>query len=78
MMEIIGTTRSAEDNSTFPPYVVSTQPLIGPLLPANPAVAQICTLTEENNLLKRDCAVVRGFRRGVSENICNALDLEFF
>ena len=55
-----------------------TQPLSSPLLPANPIAAQIRTLTDENNLLKRDWDVVRGFRRGVSKNIQDALNLEFF
>ena len=38
---------------------------------------QIRQLTDDNNLLKRDWAVLQGFRRGVSENFCGALDLEF-
>ena len=77
IVEIIGATRYAADNPTLPLYVVPTQPLISPLLPANPTAVQICTLTDEKNLLKRDWVVVRGFRRGVSENIHNMLDLEF-
>ena len=32
----------------------------------------------QKKILKRDWDVVRGFRRGVSLNIRNALDLEFF
>ena len=78
MVEIIGATRYATDNPNFPPYVVPTQPLSIPSLPANPTAAQIRALTDENNLLKRDWAVVRGFRRGVSKNIRDALNLEFF
>ena len=39
---------------------------------------QICTLTDENNLLNRDWAVVRCFLTGVSENIRYTLDLDFF
>ena len=77
MMGIIGSTRYASDNPTLQPYVVPTQPLIKPSLPANPTAAQIRTLTDEKKLLNRDGAVVRGFCRGVSEKIRNALDLEF-
>ena len=78
MVGIIGATRYAEENTDLPPYVVLTQPLGSPSLTANPSAAQICTLTDENNLLKKYWAVVRGFRRGVSKNIRNALYLEFF
>ena len=77
MVEIIGATRYAAENPTLLPYVVPTQPLSSPLLPANPTAAHIRTLTDENNLLKRDWDMVRGFRRGVTKNIRNALDLEF-
>ena len=77
-MEIIGTTRYAVENPTFPPYVVPTQPLSSPLLLDNSTAAQILTLADENNLLKRDWAVVKGFLRGVSKNIRYALDLDFF
>ena len=75
MVEIIGATHYAADNSTLPPYVVPNQTLSSPLLPANPTSVQIRTLTDGNNLLKRDWAMVRGFRRGVSKNIRNELDL---
>ena len=78
MVEIIGATRYAEENPTLPPYVVPAQPLRNPLLPANPTSAQIRTLADKNNLLKRDWDVVRGFHRGVINNIRDALDLEFF
>ena len=78
MVEIIGAARYTAENPTFPPYVVSTQPLSRPLLPANSTEAQISILADKNNLLNRYWAVVRGFRRGVSENIRNALDLELF
>ena len=78
MVEIIGATRYAAENPTFPPYAVPTQPLSSPQLPANPTESQIRTLTDEKNLLKRDWDVVRGFRRGISKKICDALDLEFF
>ena len=78
MVEIIGATCYAEDNLTLLPYIVPTQPLSSPSLPANPTESQIRTLTDEKNLLKRDWDVVRGFRRGVSKKIRDALDLEFF
>ena len=55
-----------------------TQPLRSPSLPTNQKAAQIRTLTDKNNLLKRYWDVVRGFCRGVSENICNTLYLYFF
>ena len=77
-MEIIVATHYAAQNPTLPPYVVPMQPLSSPLLPSKPTAAQIHTLTDKNNILNRYWAVVRGFRRGVSENIRNALDLEFF
>ena len=47
MVEIIGAMRYAADNKFFPPYVVTTQHLRSPLLPANPTAAQIRTLTDE-------------------------------
>ena len=53
-------------------------PLSSPWLTANPTAAQIRTLTDEKNLLKKDWAVVRGFHRGVSENIRDTIDLGFF
>ena len=74
----MGATRYAAENPTFPPYVVPTQPINIPPLPANPTAAHICTHTDKNNLLKGDWYVVRGFRRSVGENIRSALDLEFF
>ena len=77
MVEIIGAPRYAADNPTFPPYVVPTQPLSSPSLPAIPTSAQIRTLTDKNNLLKRDWAVMMSFLRGVSKNIHDGLDLEF-
>ena len=76
MVDIIGATRYAAENPTFLPYVVMTQPVSRPSLTSNPIAAQIRTLTDD--LLKRDWAVVRDFRRGVSENIRDTLDLEFF
>ena len=78
MAEIIDSTCYVEENPTLPPYIVPTQPLSIPYLPDNPTAAQIRTLTDKNNLLKRDWAVLRGFCRGVSKNIRDALDLEFF
>ena len=78
MVEIIGDSRYAMENPTFPPYLVLTQPLSSPLLPANPTATQIHTRTYKNNLLKSDWAVVRVFCRGVSDNIRGVLDLEFF
>ena len=78
MVEIIGATRYTADNPNLPPYVVQTQPLSSPLLPANPTAAHICTPMDESNLLKIDWAMVRGFCRGVSENIRGELDMEFF
>ena len=77
MVEIIGATRYAEENTNFPPYAVPEQTLSNPSLPNNPPAGQIRTLMEEKNILKRAWAVVRGFCRGVSEKIRNALDLEF-
>ena len=78
MVEIIGATRYAAENPTFPTYVRPTQPLRIPSLPANPTSAQIRTITDENNLIKREWAVVRVFLRGVIKNIRDALDLDFF
>ena len=78
MVEIIGATCYAAENQYLPPYAVPTQPISRPWIPINPATAQIRTITDEKTLLNRDWDVVRGFRRGVSENICDALDLEFF
>ena len=78
MVEIIGATCYAAENPTLLTYFVPTQPIRSPLIPANPTASQIRTLTDDNNLLKRDWDVVRSFCRGVSKNIRDALDLEFF
>ena len=77
MVEIIGATRYGVENPTLPLYIVPPQPLSSPSLPANPTAAQMRTLKDKNKLLKRYWAVVRGFRRGISENIRDELDLEF-
>ena len=45
-VEIIVATRYAAQNPTLPPYVVPTQPLSSPSLPANPTAEQIRTLTD--------------------------------
>ena len=78
MVAIIGAMRYTSENPNLQLYVVPTQPLSSPLLPANPKAAQIRTLTDEKNLLKIDWDVMRGFHRGVSENIHDAQDLELF
>ena len=78
MVEIIGATCYAAENPIFSLYVVPTQPLSSPSLPANPTEDQIRTLMDEKKLLKRDWAMVRGFHRGVIKNIRDELDLEFF
>ena len=76
--EIIGVARFATDNPDLPAYVESTQPPNTPNLPGNPTAAQMRSAINSNNVLKRDWAVVCGFRRGVGDNIRDALDLEFY
>ena len=78
LAEIIGAARYAVDHPTLPAYVAPVQPANSPVLPAGPTAAQIRQLTDDNNLLKRDWAMLQGFRRGVSANIRDALDLEFY
>ena len=74
MANIICDTRYAAENTTLLLYVLPTQHLSIKSILANPTAAQIRTLTDEKNLLKRDWAAMRGFRRGASENIHDALD----
>ena len=78
LAEIIGAARYAADNPLLPAYVAPVQPANSPVMPAAPTAAQIRQLTDDNNLLKRDWAVVCGFRRGVGANMRDALDLEFY
>ena len=77
--EIIGAARYDADNPNLPNYVAPVQPANTPVLPgANPTTAQIRHLSDANNLLKKDWAVLCGFRRGVGHNMRDALDLEFY
>ena len=78
MVEIIDSTRYAADNPTLPPYVLPTQPLSRLSLPANPTTAHILTFTDKNKILNIDWSVLRGFFRGIRENIYDALEFEFF
>lgn len=78
LAEIIGAARYAADNPTLPPYVPPVQPPHSPVLPVGATAAQIRAATDDNNLLKRDWAIVVGFRRGVGENFRDALDKEFY
>ena len=76
---IIGAARYAADYPNVPAFV---DPVSPPNTPAglgnNPTQAQVRVATDENNLLKRDWAVVCGFKRGASELIRGALDSEYY
>ena len=76
---IIGAARLATDYPHLAPFVEPVIPHNTPQgLGANPTQAQVRVATDENNLAKRDWAVVCGFRRGASELIRNALDSEYY
>lgn len=78
LAEIIGAVRYHADHPLLPGYVAPVQPPNTPVLPPNASAARIRQLTDENNLQKRDWAILQGFRRGVSHNFRDALDLEFY
>ena len=78
LAEIIGAARYALDNPAMPAYVAPAQLANAPNFPNNASVAGIKAATDANNLKKRDWAVICGFRRGVGENIHDALDLDFY
>ena len=64
--EIIGAARYDAENPALPNYVAPVQPANTPVFNANPTAAQIRQLSDANNLLKKDWAVLCGFRRGSS------------
>ena len=66
------------DQPNRPAYVVDVQPTNSSVLPQVPTAIQIWQLTDENDLLKQDWAMLQGYRRGVSNNFRDALDLEFY
>ena len=76
---IIGSARLAADYPNFPAFVEPTQPPNTPNYPqANPTGAQERAARATNDLLKRDWAVVSGFRRGMGELIREALDSKYY
>ena len=76
--EIIGAAKYALDNPAMPAHVAPAQPANTLNFPNNASGAIIKAATDANNLEKCDWAVICGFRRGVDENIQDALDLEFY
>ena len=80
LVMIMGAPRYAAENPDLPPYVEPVHPPSNPTetLTGNPSATIVRNAIAANNLLRRDWSVVRGFRRGVNENIMDALDLEFF
>ena len=78
LAKIIGAARYAVYHPTLSAYVAPVQTTNSPVLPLVPTAARIRQLTDENNLLKRDLAMLQGFRRGVSDNFRDALDLKFY
>ena len=80
LVMIMGATRYAAENPNLPAYVEPQQPPSNPttVLAANASPTVIRNAMLANDLLKRYCAVVCGFVRGVNENIMDALDLEIF
>ena len=77
---IMGATIYAAEYPNLPAYVEPVHPPSNPTtgIPLNASATAICTATLHNGLLRRDWAVVCGFRHGVKHNIMDALDLEFF
>lgn len=75
---IIGATRLAADHPTLPAFTFPPRPDMAPNIPNNATAHQIRHLSDQNNLAKRDYAVVTGFCRGASELIRNALDVEYY
>ena len=76
---IIGGARHAVEYPTLPGYVEPTRPDSMPNYPnANPSGTQERIARNANDILKRDWAVVCGFKRGVGENIRDALDPEYY
>ena len=76
--EIIGAARYGLENPLLPGYVAPVQPANSATIAGNASAAAIRQATDANNLLKRDWAVTCGFRRGVGDNMRDALDLEFY
>ena len=75
---IIGPVRHAADFPHLPAFVFPNQPPAHPVLPGAPSQAQVRVAKDENNILKRDWAVVRGFCLGASVLIREALDSEYY
>ena len=77
---IIGAARLALDYPALDAYVQPDQPDNDPNtgLGARPSADDIRDAKTANETLKQDWAVIEGFRRGMGENICDALDAKYY
>ena len=77
---IIGAARLAADYPALEAYVQPDQPYKDPNsgLGARPLADDIRDVKTANDTLKQDWAVLSGFRRGMTENIREALDAEYY
>ena len=75
---IIGAARLAADFPALPPFIFPDRPDMAPTIPNGTNQQTVRQLVDENNLKKRDWAVISGFCRGASEQIRNALDSEYY
>ena len=75
---IIGATRFAADYPALPAYAEPAQPANSPNIAAGISQHVARERRDDNDLLKRDWAVVCGFRRGIGELIRRSLDSEYF
>ena len=77
---IIGAARLASDYPALEAYVQPDQTDNNPNagLGARPLTDDIRDAKTANDMLKRDWAVLSGFRRGMGENIRDALDAKYY
>ena len=75
---IIGATRWAADYPALAAFVQPTQPPNAPTIAAGTTQHIAKELRDQNDLMKRDWAVVCGFNRGVGEVIRRSIDSKFY
>ena len=75
---IIGAVRLAADHPGVDPFLHPDRPDMAPTIAPGTSQHETRRLLDENNLARRDYAVVSGFCRGASELIRNALDTEYY
>ena len=75
---IIGKDRMTEDYPRLPTFKHPDRPPNAPTIAAGATPAEIQSAKDENNILKRDYAVVAGFCRGAGELFQRAVDSEYY